>query len=90
MTDTCQVQAAGGCFHCISSTRIEVISSPDGPLLVRGALQVTDQDGTSYLIQRPVVALCRCGTSTHGPWCDGMHKLLQRRDNAEDTRRPPA
>ncbi|WP_091531665.1 CDGSH iron-sulfur domain-containing protein [Microlunatus soli] len=54
--------------------------TPDGPLLVRGATRVVDDDGDDHRVQRPVVAVCRCGTSTRPPWCDGMHKLLQNRD----------
>lgn len=62
------------------SAPVEVTVCPDGPLLVRGADQVVDGDGARHQVERPVVALCRCGTSQSLPWCDGMHKLLQQRD----------
>jgi len=52
---------------------------PDGPMLVRGATEITAADGTVHTVERPVVAVCRCGGSARAPWCDGTHKLLQRR-----------
>lgn len=55
---------------------IEVTLCPDGPLLVRGATHIVDTEGVRHAVQRPVVAVCRCGTSRRRPWCDGMHKLL--------------
>lgn len=47
-----------------------------GPLLVRGARVVVDDQGVSHAVTRPVVALCRCGASQRLPWCDGVHKRL--------------
>lgn len=47
-----------------------------GPLLVRGARVVVDDQGLSHAVTRPVVALCRCGASQRLPWCDGVHKRL--------------
>ncbi|QDP96000.1 CDGSH iron-sulfur domain-containing protein [Microlunatus elymi] len=81
-----RIDASDACFRCIGSRRIELILSPDGPLLVRGAELLIDDQGREHSVLRPVVAVCRCGTTTHPPWCDGMHKLLQRRDR--DTATP--
>ena len=39
--------------------RVRVSACPDGPLLVRGADEVTDEDGVVHPVTRPVVALCR-------------------------------
>jgi CDGSH-type Zn-finger protein len=47
----------------------------DGPLLVRGPVALVDQDGNEIEIDRPTVALCRCGKSRLRPFCDGTHKL---------------
>lgn len=47
-----------------------------GPLLVRGARTVVDDEGVTHTVTRPVVALCRCGGSQRPPWCDGVHKRL--------------
>ncbi len=57
------------------STHITVC--PDGPLLVRGPIDIVD--GAGNLIPRPrsVIALCRCGNTRNTPWCDGTHKLAR-------------
>ena len=49
----------------------------DGPLLVRGPVRIQDQDGNEIVIERDVVALCRCGKSRCRPLCDGTHKLIR-------------
>jgi hypothetical protein len=54
-------------------TRIQ--QTPDGPALVRGALSVEDDDGVAHDALRPVVAVCTCGLSQRGPWCDSTHKV---------------
>jgi CDGSH-type Zn-finger protein len=56
--------------------RVEVC--PDGPLLVRGADSVLDDDGVEHEVTRPVVAVCACGKSQRRPWCDGTHKFIRR------------
>lgn len=68
----------------VSHPTVEVTLCPDGPLLVRGATTVVDDQGSRHSVTRPVVALCRCGSSGSLPWCDGMHKLLQQRDAKRD------
>jgi CDGSH-type Zn-finger protein len=47
----------------------------DGPLLVRGPLRMTDQDGNEIAVGMRTVALCRCGRSQRKPFCDGTHKV---------------
>ncbi|MBO9626291.1 MAG: CDGSH iron-sulfur domain-containing protein [Microbacterium sp.] len=47
---------------------------PDGPLIVRGDVAITDADGAPVVTRRRTVALCRCGLSTIKPFCDGTHK----------------
>ena len=49
----------------------------DGPLLVRGPIRLTDQDGNEIACERQTVALCRCGKSRLRPFCDGTHKLIR-------------
>ncbi len=49
----------------------------DGPLLVRGPFRLTDQQGREIVVDRRVVALCRCGKSRSRPLCDGTHKLVR-------------
>ena len=48
----------------------------DGPLLVRGPFRMADQDGKEIVVDRGVVALCRCGKSRLRPFCDGTHQLI--------------
>jgi CDGSH-type Zn-finger protein len=48
----------------------------DGPLLIRGAFEIVDQEGNEILSERATVALCRCGKSRTRPFCDGSHKLV--------------
>jgi CDGSH-type Zn-finger protein len=49
----------------------------DGPLLVRGAFRLIDQEGGEIDPGRETVALCRCGKSRVRPFCDGTHKLVR-------------
>ena len=58
---------------------VEVTACPDGPLLVRGADAVRDDDGELHPTTRPVVAVCACEKSQRMPWCDGTHKVVRRR-----------
>jgi CDGSH-type Zn-finger protein len=60
----------------------QVVLCPGGPMLVRGAREVVDADGTRHPVDRPVVAVCRCELSATLPWCDATHKRLP------DERRP--
>ena len=55
---------------------VEVTLCPGGPMLLRGAAHVVDEDGEQHAVVRPVVAVCRCDKSARAPWCDGTHKLL--------------
>jgi CDGSH-type Zn-finger protein len=54
-----------------------IVPYRDGPLLVRGAFRMTDQDGNPIEVGRKTVALCRCGRSRMRPFCDGTHKLVR-------------
>jgi len=55
---------------------VEVTLCAGGPMLLRGATHVVDEDGQRHEVRRPVVAVCRCGKSALAPWCDGTHKRL--------------
>ena len=73
--------------------RDEVVITPyrDGPLLVRGPVRLTDQDGNPIDPGRETIALCRCGKSRMRPFCDGTHKLIRFRapSSAEQGRGRP-
>ena len=55
---------------------VSVRQCPDGPLLVRGADFIVDEDGVEVAVTRPVVAVCTCGKSQSKPWCDATHKVI--------------
>ncbi|MFI7586806.1 CDGSH iron-sulfur domain-containing protein [Spongisporangium articulatum] len=61
----------------------EIRAYPGGPFLVRGDVELLDENGAPIPRRRRVVALCRCGRSGIAPFCDGTHKL-------EAAKRPPA
>jgi len=48
----------------------------DGPYLIRGEFELTDQDGRPIETRRGTIALCRCGASRTKPFCDGTHKAI--------------
>jgi uncharacterized Fe-S cluster protein YjdI len=50
-----------------------VMPVPDGPLYVRGDIEVLAPDGT-VLRRDTRVALCRCGGSANKPFCDLSHR----------------
>lgn len=45
---------------------------PNGPLLVRGNVEVVNSDG-DVVLHDTRMALCRCGRSGNQPLCDGSH-----------------
>ena len=48
----------------------------NGPLLIEGSFQIVDHLGNAFTaaLEKPTVALCRCGTSKNKPFCDGSHR----------------
>ncbi|POX66630.1 CDGSH iron-sulfur domain-containing protein [Microbacterium sp. SGAir0570] len=54
---------------------VTITACPDGPLLVRGDVELLDDAGNPIPRTRRTVALCRCGVSAIKPFCDGTHKL---------------
>lgn len=59
----------------MSDERVTITAYPDGPLLVRGEVDLRTVDGEPIPRKRRTVALCRCGLSAIKPFCDGTHKL---------------
>lgn len=54
---------------------LEVKPLPNGPLAVRGNLEIVS--GTGRVVARGVETyLCRCGGSANKPFCDGTHKKI--------------
>jgi CDGSH-type Zn-finger protein/uncharacterized Fe-S cluster protein YjdI len=52
---------------------------PDGPLFLRGDIEVLAADGT-VILRDTRAALCRCGASKEKPLCDGSHSVASFRD----------
>ncbi|GEA80246.1 CDGSH iron-sulfur domain-containing protein [Cellulomonas uda] len=53
-----------------------IVACPDGPILVRGDVEIVDDEGRPLPRRRRTVALCRCGSSAIAPYCDGTHKAI--------------
>jgi CDGSH-type Zn-finger protein/uncharacterized Fe-S cluster protein YjdI len=54
---------------------LAVEPQPDGPLQVRGNLEIVS--GTGRVVSRVTSArLCRCGGSANKPFCDGTHERI--------------
>jgi CDGSH-type Zn-finger protein len=58
---------------------VRIRPCPGGPVLVRGADSLVDDEGIRHEVTRPVVAVCACGKSSRAPWCDGTHKAMASR-----------
>ena len=53
----------------------EVLVMPNGPLHIRGRVEV--QDGAGALVRADTrMALCRCGASSNKPFCDNSHRAV--------------
>ena len=48
----------------------------NGPLVIQGAVRVTDHQGNEFVPPpgKDAIALCRCGASQTKPFCDGSHR----------------
>ncbi|MBV9594548.1 MAG: CDGSH iron-sulfur domain-containing protein [Actinobacteria bacterium] len=60
---------------------------PDGPLVIRGRVTITQADGEVVETGR-ISALCRCGRSAVKPFCDGSHKRGALVSTSADTALP--
>jgi CDGSH-type Zn-finger protein len=56
--------------------RTTVTPYENGPLIVRGPVELLTQDGQRIEPGRKTIALCRCGQSATKPFCDGSHKAV--------------
>lgn len=60
----------GGPEEPVAQASIRAI--PDGPLHVRGAVELRNHEGT-VVWRGTRAALCRCGASKNKPFCDNTH-----------------
>ena len=59
----------------IKNMNTEVELMKNGPLLVKGNVDVKSHDGT-VVTKEKMTAFCRCGASANKPYCDGKHKQV--------------
>ena len=62
-----------------------VVITSDGPVLVQGPVRVELPDGRVATSERPVTAICVCGSSARYPFCDTSHRRRVRSAPEEDT-----
>jgi len=65
-----------------NETRPMITTSKDGPLVITGGIDLIGDgiqfgDGAS----KEHYTLCRCGASNNKPFCDGMHKVINFKDD---------
>ena len=72
----------------LPETPTRVVPSTAGPLHVRGRLRVESPDG-ELLAEETRVALCRCGATSNGPFCDNSHRRIGFEPGASDARPKP-
>lgn len=51
---------------------VKIQAMDGGPFVISGAVRLIGQDG-SVIREGAKMALCRCGKSSKGPFCDGSH-----------------
>ena len=65
----------------LALTTVEV--RPNGPLFVRGRVQLKPAGRDPESGEEYRVALCRCGASQNKPYCDNSHRLVGFRDHEQ-------
>ncbi len=58
----------------VAPAQVSVAPRPNGPLLVRGPIRVTRENGE--IVDKESCALCRCGATGTAPFCDGSHNRI--------------
>lgn len=59
-----------------TTPNVSVEILPNGPLLVKGTIDLKNQDG-SIETKGKMTAFCRCGASLNKPFCDGAHAKIE-------------
>ena len=55
---------------------VTIRPAKNGPYIVEGAVDLFDADGNKITVEKPRLALCRCGASSNKPFCDGTHSVI--------------
>lgn len=53
---------------------VNIRPTKNGPLIVEGPVKLFDTDGNEVILDKPRIALCRCGASS--PFGDGTHSKI--------------
>lgn len=69
-------------------TKPTISTSTNGPLVVANITEITEANGNVFPIDKPKIALCRCGESKSKPFCDGTHGKINWTDEKQDGRQP--
>ncbi|MBN1856448.1 MAG: CDGSH iron-sulfur domain-containing protein [Dehalococcoidia bacterium] len=69
----------------IEKPRIEPLQN--GPLKVTGLNKLVDSEGNEFSCKEQML-LCRCGRSSHKPFCDGSHTRVGFQDSKIEGRMP--
>jgi CDGSH-type Zn-finger protein len=59
-----------------------VLLNADGPINIHGDVELLSNSG-ELLLKDTRISLCRCGTSQHKPFCDGLHAINDFFDSGE-------
>ncbi len=51
--------------------KVQIKAMKNGPLVIEGKAEITDENGDVNETEGKMVALCRCGQSANKPFCDG-------------------
>jgi 3-phenylpropionate/trans-cinnamate dioxygenase ferredoxin subunit len=52
---------------------VTIRASKNGPYIVEGPVELYDTEENNITVDKPRIALCRCGASSNKPFCDGTH-----------------
>ncbi|MCS6861074.1 MAG: CDGSH iron-sulfur domain-containing protein [Abditibacteriales bacterium] len=55
---------------------VTIKALPNGPYLVEGDVTLLDPTGQAVVPPKRPFALCRCGSSSKKPFCDGTHSKI--------------
>jgi 3-phenylpropionate/trans-cinnamate dioxygenase ferredoxin subunit len=55
---------------------VTIRPSKNGPYIVEGTVELYDPEGNRIAVDKPRIALCRCGASSNKPFCDGTHSSI--------------
>lgn len=59
--------------HTPEVSPVSVKIMPDGPIVIKGNF-IFKYGDKSKEVNESIISICRCGTSDHQPFCDGMHR----------------